>query len=187
MDVAWYLPVLIFAARIGDVSLGTVRMIFVINGWRIRAAAIGFLEVIIWALAVGGLVANLTEPVILLSYAAGYAAGTLVGMTIEQHLGFGIRMVQVVNRDREKHVAQMLRDHGYRCTRVEGSGRDGPIELCFTVVKRKKLQTLLKLLGEIAPEAIVTVERADSVTEAALTAEIRLPRRSWGLFQGHRK
>jgi uncharacterized protein YebE (UPF0316 family) len=95
----WFLPFLIFGARILDVSIGTLRVMFTGSGSRWIAAGLGFVELTIWALAVGGLVTNLTNPFVLIAYAGGFAAGTLFGLTIEDRLALGFRSVQVVNAD----------------------------------------------------------------------------------------
>lgn len=163
MDVMWYVPVLIFIARIGDVSLGTVRMIFVINGWRWRAATVGFVEVLIWAGAVGGLVAHITHPVVLLAYAGGYATGTLVGVTVENRLAMGTRVARLINGDMGLNLSAALREAGYRVTRVEGTGRSGPVEVAFAVVKRRSLPALLREVQRVAPHTVLTVERSDFV------------------------
>lgn len=166
-DIVWYIPVLIFLARIADVSIGTIRMIFVIAGWRLRAAGLGFFEVLIWALAVGGLVQSITNPVLLLAYAGGFAAGNLVGMLIESKLALGYRVVQVINREPNNELPGFLRDNGYRVTRVMGEGKDGPIELCFAVVRRRVLPEILRLIEQHTPDAIVTIERAEHASESA--------------------
>lgn len=166
-DIAWYIPLLIFLARILDVSVGTIRMIFVIAGWRYRAAALGFIEVLIWALAIGGLIQYITHPLALLAFAGGFATGSIVGMSIERKLALGTRVVRVINRDANINLPDELREHGYRVTRVMGEGKDGPVELCFAVVRRRSLPEILGLIEQHAPDAIITVERADHASDAA--------------------
>ncbi len=188
MDLAWYIPVLIFFARICDVSIGTVRMIFVIAGWRGYASVLGFVEVLIWASAVGGLIAYITHPLALLAFAGGFAVGNFTGMFIEQRISLGIRLVRVINGDREVNVSSRLRELGYRVTRIEGTGRDGPVELTFVVVKRRYLAKLLHSLESIAPEAVVTVERADYASASALVHDgAPDARRGWFGLAGVRK
>lgn len=186
-ELAWYIPILIFCARIIDVSIGTIRMIFVIAGWRYRAAALGFLEVLIWALAIGGLVQSITSPVLLLAYAGGFATGNLVGMLIESKLALGYRVIQVINRDISGNLPAFLRDKGYRVTRVMGEGRDGPVELAFAVVRRRALPEILGLIEERAPEALVTVERAEHASEAAFGTSFNQRRFMWFGVGGVRK
>jgi uncharacterized protein YebE (UPF0316 family) len=185
-DLAWYIPVLIFCARVVDVSIGTVRMIFVIAGWRYSAAALGFVEVVIWASAIGGLISYITEPITVLAFAGGFATGNLVGIAIESRLALGSRVVRVINRDAAIDLPGKLREAGYRCTRVAGEGRDGPVELAYAVIKRKSLPRVLALIQEHAPHAIVTVERAEYASGSAF-APATASRRSWLGLAGVRK
>lgn len=157
----WYIPILIYFARIVDVSIGTVRMIFVINGHRFIAAAMGFVEVIVWALAVGGVIKYLDNAYALVGYGAGFATGTLVGMTIEEKIAIGHRMLRVVNRQLDIDLSSKLREHGYRVTRVSGEGRSGPVEIAFLAIRRRELSKTMALISELAPESFVTVERTD--------------------------
>lgn len=186
--MAPYIPVLIFCARICDVSLGTMRMILVISGSRWLAAVLGFFEVIIWALAVGGMIRFLTEPFALMAYAAGFACGTLVGIRIEERIAMGFRLVRVINSDMSLHVSEALREQGgFRVTRIEGSGRGGPVEIAFLVVKRRDLRRSLEMVQEIAPDAFITVERADRATGAAFSDDLGVAKRSLGKMGGVRK
>jgi hypothetical protein len=84
------LPLLIFLARICDVSLGTIRVIFISKGVTYLAPIIGFFEVIIWLLAIGQVMNNLTNVVSYVAYGAGFAAGTYAGMVIEEKISIGL-------------------------------------------------------------------------------------------------
>jgi uncharacterized protein YebE (UPF0316 family) len=156
-----YIPLLIFLARVVDVSLGTVRTILVVGGSRWIAAAIGFVEITIWALALGGMVAYLDRPLALIGYAGGFAAGTVVGQLIEERLAIGFRAVRVVNRNLDAGLASALRARGFRVTQLSGHGRDGPVEVLLIVMRRRRVRAMLKSIGELAPDAFVTVERAE--------------------------
>lgn len=175
----WYLPILIFFARICDVSIGTIRMIFMIQGHKWIAAGLGFIEVIIWALAVGGVVSQLDQPVALIAYGGGFATGTLVGMKIEEWLAVGYRIVRVINGNIEVNLSGELRERGYRVTRLEGTGRDGPVEIAFLVMKRRKLREVLALVEQLAPKAFLSVERVDRAHGEMFAAERRVVRRPW--------
>ncbi|MFT5423143.1 MAG: hypothetical protein ACI89L_000917 [Phycisphaerales bacterium] len=157
----WYIPILIFLARICDVSIGTVRTVFVISGYRRLSVVLGFFEVLIWVLAVGGVMKNLSEPLAVVGYAGGYATGIFVGMMVEDKIAIGLRMIRVINPDPSVHVAAMLRERGIRTTRIEGSGQKGPVEVSFTVVRRKRVPEIRQMLAEHAPQAFITIERVD--------------------------
>ncbi len=162
-DVAWYFPILIFVARICDVSIGTIRTMLVISGHRVVSAALGFVEVLIWVLAVGGVIRHLGEGNILMlvGYAGGFATGVMVGMWLEDMLALGYRIVRVISPDQAVSLSDSLRAQGYRVTRVEGTGRKGPVEIAFLVIRRRQLRDLRNRLRTIDPRAFVTVERVD--------------------------
>lgn len=157
----WYVPILIFLARICDVSVGTVRTVFVISGYRKISVALGFFEVLIWVLAVGGVIQHLTEPFAVVAYAGGYATGILVGMMVEDRIAIGLRMIRVINPDASVNVAALLRAAGYKVTRLEGSGQNGAVEVSFLVVRRRKVPEVRALLAERAPRSFMTIERVD--------------------------
>lgn len=179
LDIAWYVPFLIFLARVGDVSIGTVRTILVISGRPYVSAALGFVEVVIWVLAVGGVISNLTNPFALLGYAGGFATGVVVGMTIENRIALGHRIVRVISANMAINLSQQLRDAGYRVTRLEGSGRSGPVEFAFMVVRRRELPSLRKVLAAIDPACYVSVGHADRPSMGALGENGRFSKRFW--------
>lgn len=189
MEMAPYIPVLIFLARICDVSIGTMRMILVISGARYSAAALGFVEVTIWALAVGGMIKYLENPFAVIAYAAGFAAGTLAGVSIEGRIALGYRVVRVINADMSRDVSARLREEGaLRVTRIDGAGKEGPVEIAFLVVKRRDLTRALSIIEQIAPDAFVSVERTDHAAGEAFGFETGASRRGFfGRFGGLRK
>ena len=187
-DIAdWMIPLLVFAARICDVSIGTVRMIMVISGHRLASAVLGFLEVLIWVLAVGGVVGNLSDPFTVLAFAGGFATGTLVGMTIENRLAIGFRVVRVINQAPELGLAGVLRESGYTATRIDGHDRTGPAEIVFVPVRRRNVPALLERVAQVAPEAFLSVERAERVSGFVPVAGTRIDRSPWGRFGQLRK
>lgn len=160
----WLIPLLIFVARIVDVSLGTLRMLMVISGHRLASASLGFIEVLVWVLAVGGAVKHLDNPVAVLAFAGGFATGTLVGMTLETRLALGYRIVRAISPRGDTGLTASLWEGGYRATTLEGHGRDGPVEIVFALVRRRSVPTLIELIRKTAPEAFVSVERAERVS-----------------------
>ena len=141
-------------------------MIFVINGHRWIAAGLGFFEVVIWALAIGGVVKYLDHWTALVAYAGGFACGTLVGMTIEDRIAVGYRTIRVINSDQSIDVAAALRERGYRVTRVDAKGGRGPVELTFLVVRRRAAPETLAIIKEVAPDAFISIERTDRASGA---------------------
>lgn len=136
-------------------------MIVTINGNRWIAAALGFIEVVVWALALGGMVIYLSNPLAVLAYAGGFATGTLLGLFIEDRVALGFRTVQIINANPDIQVAPYLREAGFRVTILPGSGQFGPVEVALLIIRRRQLPLVFRLVDEVAPRAFVSVERAD--------------------------
>jgi uncharacterized protein YebE (UPF0316 family) len=164
--VPWFIPILIFFARVFDVSLGTLRTLLMITGHRSLSALLGVAEVTVWIFAIGGAVKYLSHPMAVVGYAGGFGVGILVGMKLEEKLALGYRMVRVISTRVDIDVANVLRAEGYRVTRVEGSGMSGPVEIAFLVIRRKQLPHLQKLMKERVPEAFLSIERVEVAQSA---------------------
>ncbi len=153
---------LIFSMRLADVSLGTFRMILAFQGRAVIAAVIGFVEVTIFIVAIGKVVDSLDNPLNVLAYSGGFAAGTLVGIAIENRVALGTRFVRVITHRLNDRLVDALRDAGFGVTRVAGEGMQGKVYILLSVVKRKDLVSYVGLVRELAPKAFYTVEDARS-------------------------
>jgi uncharacterized protein YebE (UPF0316 family) len=154
---------LIFMAKVSDVSLATVRMIMVVKGKRMHAAMIGFFEVSIWILAVGTVLSRLDDPINVIMYASGFAAGNYVGIMIEEKMALGSLMVQVITYKKAMDLVDILREEGYGVTVVEGHGRSGIIHLLNVIIQRKQLGKLNQLVDEHDQKAFVTIMDTRSI------------------------
>jgi len=165
----WFVPVLVFFARILDVSIGTIRIIVVIRGQKFIAALLGFFEVTIWLMAVSTVITNIRESLwTVVAYSAGFACGNLVGMFIEEKLALGNQMIRIVNTDPTRDVAVYMRENGFVVTRVEASGVQGTSELSFLVVPRRLTSKTLSLIREFCPAAFVTGEDVRSTSGSTI-------------------
>jgi uncharacterized protein YebE (UPF0316 family) len=152
------IPFVIFFARIGDVSLGTIRTICVTRGQRLAAVTLGFFEILIWIVAVSSVFAHLDHWINAVAYAAGFAAGNGIGMWLEAKLALGVQILSFISRGKAHAVAERLRYAELRVTTLSGSGRDGPVALCVAVVPRKQTRAVIKMARDIDPDVMVTVE-----------------------------
>ena len=150
----------IFLMRVTDQTLGTLRIIFLIRGRRGVAGALGFLESLVWVLAARQVLTDLDEPIKIIGYAAGFAAGTMLGGTIERWMALGNRLVRIVAPVDSPHAFDDLRQKGYAVTVLNGEGHDGPVRVAFSVVPRKKITEVIGMVGEKNPQAFVSVEDA---------------------------
>ena len=151
-------PVLIFFARICDVSLGTIRIILVARGLRVYATVLGFLEVFIWLTAISQIMQNLSSWHNFIAYSAGFAAGTFVGMTIERRLSIGSLMIRMIVPNDSSSLIDQLIANGHRLTHVDAQGSMGSVKIVFTVVKRRALRDVVQTIKEFDPNTFYTVE-----------------------------
>ncbi len=159
------LPFFIFLARVMDVSIATVRVMFIMNGAKRWAPVLGFFESMIWLLAIGQIMQNLTNGYSYLAYASGYATGTFIGMCIEEKIAMGKMIVRVITRSTADELIDWLNENGYRYTNLPAKDNGGNANVLFTVVKRSNLENLLKAVRYFHPEAFYTVESIKRVSD----------------------
>jgi uncharacterized protein YebE (UPF0316 family) len=164
-----FMPVLIFLARICDVSIGTMRIIFVSKGKRNIAPILGFFEVLIWITAISKIMENLDHYINFIAYAAGFATGNLVGMIIEERLAMGILMIRVFANERGNELVQSLSRHGFGATVVEARGARENIHLIYSIIKRNELAHVLEIITSFNPNAFYTIEDVKAVNEGIFT------------------
>src|SRR5688572_12415562 len=116
---------LIFFLRLCDVSLGTLRTLYVVRGDRLRAVPLAFVESLIWIIAIARIMKEVTNGNYfnMLAYAGGFAAGCYVGITIERWIASGWILIRVITRDDDLTEAIRARDFGV--TEVQSEGRHG--------------------------------------------------------------
>jgi uncharacterized protein YebE (UPF0316 family) len=163
------MPVLIFLARICDVSIGTLRIIFVSKGKRNIAPILGFFEVLIWITAISKIMENLDHYINFVAYAAGFATGNLVGMIIEEKLAIGILMIRVFANERGNELVQSLNALGFGATVVEAHGARENINMIYSIVKRNELANVLDIITRFNPKAFYTIEDVKAVNEGIFT------------------
>jgi uncharacterized protein YebE (UPF0316 family) len=165
------LPLLIFLARICDVSIGTMRIIFVSKGKRNIAPILGFFEVLIWITAISKIMANLDNYVNFIAYAAGFATGNYVGMIIEEKLAMGILMIRVFAHEKGDALVQTLNSSGFGATVVQAHGARENIQLIYSIVKRNELASVLDIITGLNPKAFYTIEEIKMVNEGIFTPQ----------------
>ncbi|WP_425446380.1 DUF2179 domain-containing protein [Dethiothermospora halolimnae] len=147
----------IFISRVMDVTLGTLRMLMVVQGQKIYASIIGFFEVGIYILALGKVVNSLDNPGNLLAYALGFASGNYIGIYIEEKVAMGDSFVQVITKSDAYDVVNTLRDKGFGVTVTEGHGREGKRNILNMTVKRRNLKKLHNVIDQMDSDAFITV------------------------------
>lgn len=152
------LPILIFCSRICDVTLGTLRIIFLSKGYKYIAPFLGFFEVLIWVIAISQLLSNVTNWVAYIAYAGGYATGNFVGMMIEERIAIGTLLLRITTPKGGHELMKLLNSHGFGVTLIEGEGSNGKVSIIQTVTSRKMIKKVETILINHDPNLFYTIE-----------------------------
>ena len=159
------IPLFIFAARVIDVSIGTIRIVFISRGLRRLPALLGFVEVLIWLTAITQIMQNMHNPINYIAFAAGFGMGNFVGITIERRLSVGNVAIRVITKKNASDLIGFLQANGYGVTTVDAQGISGPVQVIFTVTRRKAVKEVIDIIKRFNPNAFYTIEDIRFATE----------------------
>jgi uncharacterized protein YebE (UPF0316 family) len=181
LDSAFYtwgvLPLLIFVARITDVSLDTLRIIFINRNLRYYAAITGFFGVLIWLMVIRQIFQRMNNPLCFIAYAAGFAAGNIVGIVIENRISIGKVIIRTITRKESDELVSFLRSSGYGVTVIDADGTTGPVKVIFTVAERSDVETIVETIKKYNPNAFYSVEDVRYVSESVTPHRLPAPRK----------
>ena len=178
---------LIFALRIVDVSLDTMRVLFAVRGKRLFAGFLGFFQALIWIFAVGTAIKYIDSWLHVIGYAGGYAMGTFIGITIEQAVAFGLNQVRIVSQHGGVEIAEALRERGYGVTEFAGFGRDGNVEIVQSIVQRAHMDEVMEIVDRFDPRAMVTAEEPKILRGGSVAARDWRVAKPWMRWGGGRR
>lgn len=153
----------IFIIRLAGIAFSTVRVLLMMRGHRLGTAITGFIEVILFVIAIGGVVNNLSNIWNILGYALGFVAGTLTGMWIDEKTATGFVNVRIISRYRAQNIVEKIHEAGYGATVGWGHGRGGTVGMILAIVRRRDVNDIQEISESIDPEVFITVEDARSV------------------------
>lgn len=152
------LPLLIFIARLGDVTMATLRHIFVSKGFKKIVPILGFFEVLIWLVAMRQVFSHLDNVACFIAWAAGFSAGTYLGMYIDERLAIGTQIIRIITAEDIIPLTDALKKRNQGITIVDGHGAVGPVKLIFTIVKRTNKAQVIELIHVHTPNAFYSIE-----------------------------
>jgi len=157
MEEAILWTLLIFLARLTDVSMGTMRTILIIRGRRGIAAVSAFFEIMVWVLAVSRVITELDRWYYIVAFALGFASGNYLGSYLEEKIAMGYCFAYVVPRNKQTTLAETLRKHGFGVTVVKGEGLKGPEFVYNVVLRRRDTHRFIKTLEANDKKSFYTI------------------------------
>lgn len=157
--IMWSL--IVFAARIVDVSLGTIRVNMIIRKKKIIAALIGFVEVTIFISVIVRIIKNVDNIYGILAYGAGFAVGTIVGIIITEKFTRDLVSTNIISKKSNNGIKDLLLKEGFAYTCYKGTGRQGEVEIINVVCSHTSLPKLNKLVHDKDSRAFVVSHMLD--------------------------
>jgi len=165
LDNGFVMPLLIFLAMILNVTISTIRIIFLAKNMKLLAPLLGFIEVNIWLLAITSVMKNLNNPANFIAFALGFSFGNFVGIFIENKIAMGMVMIRVITRMEADELVERLKSDGYTVTNVDAEGVTGRVKIIFTIIKRKNIHKIVNTIKEYNPQAFYTIENISFVSK----------------------
>lgn len=158
------MPILIIFSRVLDVSLGTLRVVFISRGFKKIAPFIGFFEVLIWIIVVRQIFTNVTNPAWFIAYALGFGLGTYIGIIISEKLSVGEVLVRIITTKNADQLIKELKESGHGITVTNSEGKFSKGKIIFSVIQSKELTEVIKIINKNNPKAFFTVEDVRKVS-----------------------
>jgi len=184
------LPLFIFVARILDVSIGTIRIIFVSRGKKFLAPILGFFEVLIWIIVIGQVMQNLGSIFSYIAYAGGFATGTLIGMIIEEKLAIGMVVVRIIIMKDQCEIQERLSEAGFGVTTVDAQGKTGEVKIIYSIMKRKELGDAVNIIESCDSKVFYSIEDTKKVNLGVFRTKEAMPynrKNKFGIARFHRR
>ena len=164
---AWViLPLLIFLARICDVSMETIRVIYISRGIKVLAPIIAFFEIVIWLLAMEVVMKDLSNIANFIAFALGFATGTWVGLVIEERLSIGMVILRIItSTESEEEISSFLTAEHCGATRLDAHGSRGDVKMILSLVNRTDVPRITEHIRNVNPHAFFSIEDVRYVNE----------------------
>lgn len=159
------LPLLIFLSRTCDVTLGTLRSIFLSKNIKYIVPVLGFFEVLIWLIAISQIMKNLHNVACYLGWAFGYSLGIYVGIKIEERLALGLQVIRVITNHDCHDLVEAFKKEKMGVTLIDGQGSMGPVKIIFTIIKRKDKTYAIQLINQFNPNSFYSIEDIRNVNQ----------------------
>jgi uncharacterized protein YebE (UPF0316 family) len=155
--------IIIFFARIIDVSLGTIRVNMIVRRKKAAAALIGFVEVTIFISIIVRIIKDINNIYGVLAYGAGFAVGTVIGIIISEKLTQNLVSVNIISRKFNNEIKSKLLEENFGFTCYKGAGTQSEVEIINVVCSNSVLPKLRRMVNKQDPDAFVVCYMLDEI------------------------
>ena len=167
IDSFWFtyllLPIMIFAARIVDVTIDTLRIVYITKGNKILAPVLGFFQILVWLIAITRIMKNIDNIACYFAYAAGFATGNYIGLILEERFAMGIQMIRIVTQADASTLIGKLHSTGFYTTSIEAESSQGKVHIIFLIAQRTRIKSIIILIKQFNPKAFYSIEDIRSI------------------------
>lgn len=164
--VPFWEVLLILSVKVIEVSISTLRIIFIGKGLRKLGTTLALVEILLWVFMASQVINGMAEtPIKGIYYSIGFAAGVYLGSIIENKIGIGKVLIQaIIMKEEAKNVANALRDAGYAVTSIDAYGKYKEREVLMIFANRKNKHNIIDLIDEIDDDALVVTNEVSMVS-----------------------
>ena len=150
---------IVCAAKIVEITIQSLKTCMMVKGQRIKAAALGFVECMIWGLVISTIISTLGDNLaLLLFYCVGYATGLFLGSTIEGKIALGTSNLQLIANDEStKLIIAYLRENKRGYTIFSGQGSTDKMNMILIVLPRKDMKRVLREIRKLCNNRVFVV------------------------------
>jgi uncharacterized protein YebE (UPF0316 family) len=159
---------IIFVVRVVSIAISTIRVLIMGRSNPLIIMGLATIEALAFALTFGQVAANLGNIWNLSAYCLGFAAGTYVGMKLDERVGAGFSSINIISMDKSEAIAEAIRKSGHGATRILAEGTSGEVGLIRVVTRRRLAAQIIATAHKVDPKAFVTIESAWTVKHGFL-------------------
>ena len=150
---------IVCAAKIVEITIQSLKTCMMVKGQRIKAAALGFVECMIWGLVISTIISTLGDNLaLLLFYCVGYATGLFLGSTIEGKIALGTSNLQLIaNDENTKLIIAYLRENKRGYTVLGGQGSTDIMNMILIVLPRRDMKRVLREIRKLCENHVFVV------------------------------
>ena len=157
---------IIFCSKVIENALATLRLIVVANGKKWLGAILQFAIALVWVIATGMVVINITkDPFKILAFALGSFVGSFVGSLIEEKMALGNNMLlAIVDSHLSDIIVAKLKEKPYSVSVIDGTGKEKNKSLLFIMATRKNQKEVVHLIKVMDTEAKIIAQNATELS-----------------------